>query len=58
MDVATLTGACIVALGPEIAGLFTPSDAAAAAVSAAAKAAGLCGCAPLLSLTYRFTYSE
>jgi hypothetical protein len=40
VDVATLTGACMVALGTQIAGLFTPSDAMAAAVTAAAKAAG------------------
>lgn len=40
VDVATLTGACMVALGPEIAGLFTPSDDMAAAVTAAAKSAG------------------
>ncbi|KAI4971768.1 hypothetical protein ZWY2020_002682 [Hordeum vulgare] len=25
-DLATLTGACVVALGPSIAGIFTPSD--------------------------------
>ena len=30
VDVATLTGACIVALGDKIAGLFTPSDSMAA----------------------------
>lgn len=40
VDVATLTGACMVALGTQIAGLFTPSDAMAASVTAAAKAAG------------------
>ena len=40
VDVATLTGACMVALGAQIAGLFTPSDAMAASVTAAAKAAG------------------
>jgi leucyl aminopeptidase len=40
VDIATLTGACMIALGNEVAGLFTPSDAAAAAVNAAAKAAG------------------
>lgn len=37
---ATLTGACIVALGTQIAGLFTPSDDMAAALTAASKAAG------------------
>lgn len=40
VDVATLTGACMVALGPSIAGLMAPDDAAADAVSAAAKKAG------------------
>jgi len=40
VDAATLTGACIIALGNDIAGLFTPSDSAAAAVEKAAKAAG------------------
>eukprot|EP00798_Chlamydomonas_sp_ICE-L_P006676 gene6676-3341_t len=40
VDTATLTGACIIALGGDIAGLFSPSDAAAAAVVAASKAAG------------------
>lgn len=40
VDIATLTGACMIALGSDIAGLFTPSDAAAESVSAAAKRAG------------------
>ncbi|MEW5303432.1 MAG: hypothetical protein WDW36_006124 [Sanguina aurantia] len=40
VDVATLTGACMVALGTEIAGLFTPSDVASTKVAAAARAAG------------------
>jgi hypothetical protein len=40
VDVATLTGACIIALGGEIAGLFTPSDKMGAALGAASKAAG------------------
>ena len=40
VDSATLTGACMVALGLEIAGLFTPSDKVAEAVSSAAKATG------------------
>eukprot|EP00967_Tisochrysis_lutea_P070546 scaffold93155_cov20-Tisochrysis_lutea.AAC.1 len=39
VDSATLTGACMVALGDEIAGLFSPTDAAAAEVVAAAKTA-------------------
>lgn len=42
VDTATLTGACMIALGGEIAGLFSPTDAAAADVVAAAKAAGEC----------------
>lgn len=40
LDVATLTGACIVALGTQIAGLFTPSDALTASLMAASKASG------------------
>lgn len=40
VDIATLTGACIIALGGDIAGMFTPSDAAAANINAAAKASG------------------
>ena len=32
VDVATLTGACVVALGEKIAGLFTPDDALAEAI--------------------------
>ncbi|KAG2430377.1 hypothetical protein HYH02_013739 [Chlamydomonas schloesseri] len=40
VDVATLTGACIVALGTQIAGLFTPSDEMAASLTAASKVAG------------------
>jgi hypothetical protein len=35
-----LTGACIIALGNDIAGLFTPSDTAAAALTAASKRTG------------------
>ena len=34
VDVATLTGACVVALGEKIAGLFTPDDALAEAILA------------------------
>jgi leucyl aminopeptidase len=37
IDIATLTGACLVALGDEIAGLFTPDDALAEAILAAAR---------------------
>ena len=40
IDIATLTGACIIALGEEIGGIFTPSDDMAAAISAAAEKAG------------------
>ncbi|PNH02316.1 Leucine aminopeptidase 2, chloroplastic [Tetrabaena socialis] len=40
VDIATLTGSCIVALGSDIAGVFTPSDAMAASISAASKTAG------------------
>ncbi|KAI3711743.1 hypothetical protein L1987_70286 [Smallanthus sonchifolius] len=40
VDLATLTGACIVALGPSIAGIFTPSDELSKEVIAAAEVAG------------------
>ncbi|GJY27694.1 leucine aminopeptidase 1-like protein [Tanacetum coccineum] len=40
VDLATLTGACIVALGPSIAGIFTPSDKLAKEVVAASEVAG------------------
>ncbi|KAI3496078.1 hypothetical protein L1887_38428 [Cichorium endivia] len=40
VDLATLTGACIVALGPSIAGIFTPSDEMAKEVVAASEVAG------------------
>ena len=40
VDIATLTGAAAVALGPKIAGLFTGDDEVAAKVIAAAKRAG------------------
>ncbi|MBT8207843.1 MAG: leucyl aminopeptidase, partial [Acidimicrobiia bacterium] len=40
VDVATLTGACAVALGPRVGGLFANDDEAAARVEAAAKRAG------------------
>ncbi|MDQ6628885.1 MAG: leucyl aminopeptidase [Pseudomonadota bacterium] len=39
VDVATLTGACVIALGHHNSGLFTADDAIAASMSAAAKAA-------------------
>lgn len=40
VDIATLTGACMVALGGNIAGLYSTTDAMAASVSDAAKSAG------------------
>jgi leucyl aminopeptidase len=40
VDIATLTGACVVALGPKVAGLWSNDDEAAAAVEAAALNAG------------------
>ena len=40
VDIATLTGACAIALGPKIGGLFTSDDDVAELVAAAAAAAG------------------
>ncbi|KAK1399915.1 putative aminopeptidase of the M17 family [Heracleum sosnowskyi] len=40
IDLATLTGACVVALGPSIAGIFTPSDDLAKEVVEASEIAG------------------
>ncbi|KAF2317030.1 hypothetical protein GH714_010787 [Hevea brasiliensis] len=40
VDLATLTGACVVALGPSIAGVFTPSDDLASEVFTAAEVSG------------------
>ncbi|BAZ29414.1 leucyl aminopeptidase [Cylindrospermum sp. NIES-4074] len=40
VDLATLTGACVVALGNDIAGLFTPDDAVASQLEKAAESAG------------------
>ncbi|KAH9608081.1 hypothetical protein KSS87_016522 [Heliosperma pusillum] len=40
IDLATLTGACVVALGPSIAGIFTPDDELAKEVTVAAEANG------------------
>ena len=40
IDMATLTGACAVALGNNIAGLFTPDDSLAVQLSESGKAAG------------------
>ncbi|MFM1797724.1 MAG: hypothetical protein RLZZ117_2 [Cyanobacteriota bacterium] len=40
VDLATLTGACVIALGEEIAGLWSNNDELAAALNAASKEAG------------------
>ncbi|GFR51173.1 hypothetical protein Agub_g13447 [Astrephomene gubernaculifera] len=40
LDIATLTGACMVALGPSVAGLLTPSEGLAEQIRQAARAAG------------------
>ncbi|KAG6532866.1 leucine aminopeptidase 1-like [Zingiber officinale] len=40
VDLATLTGACVVALGPNIAGFFSPNDDLAKEIDAAAEATG------------------
>ncbi|MBD0267555.1 MAG: leucyl aminopeptidase [Cyanobacteria bacterium Co-bin8] len=40
VDLATLTGACIIALGDDIAGLFTPDDGLAQEISQAAEFSG------------------
>jgi leucyl aminopeptidase len=40
VDLATLTGACVIALGHEIAGLWSPSDVLAGALDAAASQGG------------------
>lgn len=40
VDLATLTGACVVALGDDIAGLFTPDDGVASQLQTASEAAG------------------
>ncbi|KAE9604517.1 hypothetical protein Lal_00010744 [Lupinus albus] len=40
VDLATLTGACIVALGPSIAGVFTPNDDLAKEIFDASEASG------------------
>ena len=37
VDLATLTGACVVALGNNIAGMFTPNDEMAEEISKAAE---------------------
>lgn len=40
VDLATLTGACVIALGDDIAGLFSPNDALATDLEKAASSAG------------------
>lgn len=40
VDLATLTGACVVALGPSIAGFFSPSDELAKEIVSASEVAG------------------
>ncbi|MDM9385100.1 leucyl aminopeptidase [Chlorogloeopsis sp. ULAP01] len=40
VDLATLTGACVIALGDDIAGLFTPDDALAKELEKAAETSG------------------
>ncbi|BAZ51809.1 peptidase M17, leucyl aminopeptidase domain-containing protein [Nostoc sp. NIES-4103] len=40
VDLATLTGACVIALGDDIAGLYTPDDAVASQLEKAAEASG------------------
>lgn len=40
LDLATLTGACIIALGDEIAGLFSPNDELAQEITQAAEVSG------------------
>ena len=40
VDLATLTGACVIALGDDIAGLFSPNDALASDLEKAASSAG------------------
>ncbi|KAK9861069.1 hypothetical protein WJX84_005581 [Apatococcus fuscideae] len=40
VDIATLTGACMVALGQKVAGVFTPSETVATSLKSASQAAG------------------
>ncbi|MBH8562295.1 leucyl aminopeptidase [Nostoc sp. CENA67] len=40
VDLATLTGACVIALGDDIAGLYTPDDAVASQLEKAAETSG------------------
>ena len=54
VDLATLTGACVIALGEEIAGLWSPSDALAEALIEA----GAQGGEPLWRMPLRPSYRE
>lgn len=54
VDIATLTGACIIALGDDIAGVFTPSDAMAGELAAAGAAGG----EPLWRMPMRAQYKK
>ena len=53
VDIATLTGACMVALGTGMAGFYASSDTAAAALSEAGKQSGV---EPKPSLVRRSVY--
>lgn len=40
LDIATLTGACMIALGTQVAGVFTPSETVAQDLASASQEAG------------------
>ena len=40
IDIATLTGACMVALGPDVSGMYSPEDAVVEAMKSASKSSG------------------
>ena len=40
VDIATLTGACMVALGPDVSGMYSPEDAVVEAMKGASKSSG------------------
>ena len=40
VDIATLTGACMVALGPDVSGMYSPEEAVVAAMKNASKSSG------------------
>ncbi len=54
IDLATLTGACVVALGDEIAGLFSPDDALAQELSDAAEEVD----EPICKMPFHVDYKE